>query len=162
MPNGTDNISKVENDTQELVIKLLQLNEQIGSYGEAKKSLQETSQKIESLIEAMRDLTKESSTIIAKFDEISGVSLIQQMENIEEKLGVINGALETNQDSIYEANAKLGRINDFLDRTRKKSRLRFLFACGVFVLIISIQMIKIFIIDGISISEILTKLRNLI
>ena len=72
MDNLSENMSRLEQQGQELVMKLGTLTEQIGSYKEATDTLQETSQKIESLIEAARGLTEESVTIIAKFNEISG------------------------------------------------------------------------------------------
>lgn len=162
MDNLSDNMSRLEQQGQELVRKLGTLTEQIGSYKEAKDTLQETSQKMESLIDAARSLTEESNAIIAKFSEISGVGFIQRTEDIKERLGGLEDALKANQESTDEANVKLGEISTCLDTLRKKSKRRFLFACGGIAIIIALQLIKIFIIDGISVSEILTNLRNLI
>lgn len=162
MSNVSENMSKLEQEAQELVMKLRELNEQIGSYKEAKDSLQETNQEIKSLITATENLTSESGAIIAKFNEISGASFIQCTEDIKERLGGLENVLKANQESMNEANIKLGEISARLDTSRKKSKRRFLFACGGIAIIIALQLIKVFIIDGISISEILTNLRNLI
>ena len=51
MANISEDMSKLEQEDQELVTKLGELNEQIGSYGEAKDSLQEIKQGLDLLIE---------------------------------------------------------------------------------------------------------------
>ena len=161
MDNLSENMSRLEQQGQELVMKLGTLTEQIGSYKEATDTLQETSQKIESLIETARGLTEESVAIIAKFNEISGPNLVKRTGDIENKLGGLENALKVNQESMDDTKVKLDEIDAHLNISIKKSKYRFSFACGGIVLIIVIQLIKIFIIDGISISEILTNLRNL-
>ena len=158
MPNESDNLNKIEQEAQELVNKLQDLNSQIKSYASAKNSLQETSQKIESLIKAMKDLTEKSSTIIAKFDEISGESLLHQMADIQKKFGILEIALKTNKDNMNKAISSL----DELSISGKKNKRMLVYTFGGIATIIVLLLIKIFIIDGINISEILTRLKGMI
>jgi len=158
MPNESDNLNKIEQEAQELVNKLQDLNSQIKSYASAKISLQETSQKIESLIKAMKDLTEKSSTIIAKFDEISGESLLHQLEDIQKKFGILEIALNTNKDNMNRAISTLDELS-----TSGKKNIRVLaYTFGGIATIIVLLLIKTFVIDGINISEILTRLKGMI
>jgi DNA repair exonuclease SbcCD ATPase subunit len=158
MPNESDNLNKIEQEAQELVNKLQDLNSQIKSYASAKISLQETSQKIESLIKAMKDLTEKSSTIIAKFDEISGESLLHQLEDIQKKFGILEIALNTNKDNMNRAISTL----DELSTSGKKNKRVLAYTFGGIATIIVLLLIKTFVIDGINISEILTRLKGMI
>lgn len=143
MSNVSENMSKLEQEAQELVMKLRELNEQIGSYKEAKDSLQETNQEIKSLITATENLTNESGAIIAKFNEISGASF---MERIEELSGNV---------SEFEV-----KMLDQLNTSNRKNRRRFFAACLGIAIIIALQIFKMFFIDKASFSQFLSSLRG--
>ena len=93
MSNVSENMSKLEQEAQELVTKLGELNKQVASYKEAKESLQETNQRLNSLIETTKNLTEESQSIISKFNEISGAKFIERVEDVNEKISILENIL---------------------------------------------------------------------
>ncbi len=112
MSNVSENMSKLEQEAQELVTKLVELNKQIGSYKEAKDSLQETNQRLNSLIETTKNLTGESHAIISKFNEISGAGFIERVEEINKRLIASRQTIEGKFDDLDErVNINISGIN---------------------------------------------------
>ena len=126
MPNVSENMSKLEREAQELVMKLRELHEQIGSYKEAKESLQKTSRRLESLIETTKNLAKASHAVISKFNEISGAGFIEQVK---------------------EVNKNIEQINVGLDETNRKNQFMLLMVMGGIAIIVILQLVKMFLIN---------------
>jgi ElaB/YqjD/DUF883 family membrane-anchored ribosome-binding protein len=137
MTNVSENISRLVQDAQELVAKFKELNVQTGSYREAKDSLQETKQRLESLIETTKNLTEESKSVINKFNEISGVGFMKHVKEINENNSQIKSILN-------QINQQLITNLETTDNKFKKSQWMFL-AIGIgIVVIIGLQIIKMF------------------
>jgi len=166
MEKISEDLSRLEQNAQELVTKLRVLNEEIGSYKQAKDSLEVTNQRLESLIETTKNLSQESASIITKFNEISGASFIERTENTNKRIGDLKNALNTNQQRTEEVNDKLSEIKvevlSHLDASRKRTRRILLIVCvGVFV-IIALLILKTFFVDKDAFLQFVSNLKSLI
>lgn len=139
MADISENLSRLEEQAQELVAKLRVLNEQIGSYKEAKETLRETGQHLELLIDTTKNLAEESKAIIAKFNEINGAGFIERVESVK------NG-LDQFKDEMA----------DQLETLCKKNQRRLLIAYAGIVIVIVLEVLKVFFIDKASFLQFLS------
>lgn len=139
MADISENLSRLEEQAQELVAKLRVLNEQIRSYKEAKETLRETGQHLELLIDTTKNLAEESKAIIAKFNEINGAGFIERVESVKDGLDQFKAEM-ANQ----------------LETLRKKNQRRLLIAYAGIVIVIVLEVLKVFFIDKASFLQFLS------
>jgi cold shock CspA family protein len=139
MADISENLSRLEEQAQELVAKLRVLNEQIGSYKEAKETLRETGQHLELLIDTNKNLAEESKAIIAKFNEINGAGFIERVESVK--------------DGLDQFKAEMA---DQLETLRKKNQRRLLIVYAGIVIVIVLEVLKVFFIDKASFLQFLS------
>lgn len=112
MSSVSEDMSKLEQEAQELVTKLGELNNQIGSYKEARDSLLETNQRLNLLVETTKNLAGESHAIISKFNEISGAGFIESVEEVNRKIVALWQTIENKIDDLGEqVNLSISGIN---------------------------------------------------
>ena len=166
MSKISKDLTRLEQEAQELVARLRVLNEEIGSYKQAKDSLEATNQRLESLIETTKNLSQESASIITKFNEISGASFIKRTEDIYERIGDLKNALKTNQERTEEVNDTLSEIKvevlAHLDASRKKTRRMLLIVFVGIVVIIALLILKTFFVDKEAFLQFASYLKGLI
>lgn len=178
MAEISENLSRLEAEAQELVTKLRVLHGQIGSYKEAKETLQRTGEPLERLISAVADLAQESKTIVETFNEVGGAGLVERIGQIGNDLSGLSTALSNMKQELSDRVGDLrpkvvadlsSRIDELgakvtgeINTLEKKHRRRFWFIFAGVGVIVVLQVLKIFFIDKTSISEFLLSLRGLI
>ena len=76
---------QIEQDAQQLKDNLKQLHGLVGSYSEAKTSLEETNKKLSDFIEQTQQLAQETHQLIKVAREIGSAKILEKLINIEKK-----------------------------------------------------------------------------
>lgn len=79
-----EEISKIQEQAQELVSNLDELYRQVGSYRDAKDELQKVSLDTLALVESTKQLSKESHEIIKATNEIGSAKIFQKLNGISQ------------------------------------------------------------------------------
>ncbi|MEX2028281.1 MAG: hypothetical protein WD988_02165 [Candidatus Curtissbacteria bacterium] len=78
-------ITKIEEQSEELVNNLEELHQQVGSFRTAKDELQKVSNQLLALIDGTKKLSEESHKIIEIINRIGSSKIFERLENIEKK-----------------------------------------------------------------------------
>ena len=79
-------ITKLQEQAQELVTNLDELHKQVGSYQSAKGELQKVSSQLLTLIEGTKQLSEESHEIIKTINQIGSAKILEKLNGINQTL----------------------------------------------------------------------------
>ena len=121
-------ITKIQEQAQELVSNLDELYKKVGSYQNAKDELQKASSQILVLVESTKQLSEESHQIIKATNQIGSAKILEKLTKIEE-------SHKTGSAKILE---KLTKIEESL---RKTAKVQMIIFAGGFTLLIVLEII---------------------
>ena len=157
-------ITKIQEQAQELVSNLDELYKKVGSYQNAKDELQKASSQILVLVESTKQLSEESHQIIKATNQIGSAKILEKLTKIEEshktgsakileKLTKIEESHKTGSAKILEKLTKieeshktgsakiLEKLTKIEESLRKTAKVQMIIFAGGFTLLIVLEII---------------------